>query len=308
MRVRPAYRPDVNTRVAAAIIAASLGWGLAGVGVRAVFMDGATTFTVIVVRTTIATLAVLGYASVTRTPVSATAWRHGTAIGIFRIALAPSFFIASLNFISAGFEGLVITLIPIVTAALGHAFLGERLTSIQRAGLALGLLGSTLLIVSGETGIADGSGNTLIGGALALGGVIFGSVSGILSRRFAPQHDTPSLAVPMFVSGTIGVAVIGLLVGDIAPSSLTERSWLILAALGIASTLLPFVATLYASRHTSAATVSLTGYLAPIVGVVGGAALLDEVITPSIVVGGALALLGVVLVGRKRVRLPIVVD
>ena len=42
--------------------AASLGWGLAGVGVRAIYQQGGTTFTVVVVRTGIATLAVVLFA------------------------------------------------------------------------------------------------------------------------------------------------------------------------------------------------------------------------------------------------------
>jgi len=48
--------------------------------------------------------------------------------------------------------------------------------------------------------------------------------------------------------------------------------------------------------------VALTGYLAPVIGVVGGAVLLDEVITPAIAVGGALAVLGVAVAGHGRRR------
>ncbi|MGB5565902.1 MAG: EamA family transporter, partial [Acidimicrobiia bacterium] len=62
---------------------------------------------------------------------------------------------------------------------------------------------------------------------------------------------------------------------------------------------------LFASSHTTAARVALTGYLAPVVGVVAGVVLLGEVLTAPIVVGATLALVGIVIVGRgRRVRRP----
>lgn len=288
----------MRSRLIIVLSAASLGWGLAGVGVRALYQEGATTFTVVVFRTGIATLVVLVYGVVTGSRPTRRAWIHGTLIGIPRIGLAPILFVASLNYISAGVEALVITLVPVTTAALGHLFLREQLARPQIIGLALGIAGTTLLIASGESGIADGSGNTLVGGSLALGGVLFGSISGILSRRFAPQHDTVPLAIPMFLSGAIVAAIGGLLAVDIQPSDLNLRSWQLLVFLALGSTLLPFVATLFASRHTTAAAVALTAYVAPLIGVIGGAVLLDEVITPVIALGGLLTLTGVVLVGR----------
>ena len=288
----------MRSRLIVVLGAASLGWGLAGVGVRALYQEGATTFTVVVFRTGIATLVVLIYGVVTGSRPTRRAWIHGSLIGIPRIGLAPVLFVASLNYISAGVEALVITLVPVTTAALGHLFLREKLARPQIIGLALGIAGTTLLIASGESGIADGSGNTLLGGGLALGGVLFGSISGILSRRFAPHHDTMPLAIPMFLSGAVVAALGGLLAVDIKPSDLNLRSWQLLVFLALGSTLLPFVATLYASRHTTAAAVALTAYVAPLIGVIGGAVLLDEVITPVIALGGLLTLSGVVMVGR----------
>jgi drug/metabolite transporter (DMT)-like permease len=103
----------------------------------------------------------------------------------------------------------------------------------------------------------------------------------------------------MFVSGALVAIAGGLIADDIAIAELNSRSWQLLILLALGSTLLPFVATLYASRHTTAAKVALTGYVAPLVGVTAGALLLDEVITPAIAIGGLLTLTGVVLVGRK---------
>lgn len=283
----------------AAILAAALGWGLAGVGVRFAFDEGAATLAVVVVRTLVAASAVFLYAAVARPALGKAAWWQGGLIGIPRIGLAPLCFIASLNHVSAGFQGLVITLTPVFTAAMGRLFLGERLSRVQVAGLVLGMTGSSLLILSGETGLGDGSGSTLVGGLLALGGVFFASTSMIFARRFAPRHGTASLAVPMFLAGALVVVPVAAVQG-FEFASLTPTAWWVVVVIGFTGTLLPFVATLYAARFVDAAIVAVTGYLAPVLAVAGGVVLLDEVLAPSIVLGGLLALAGSVLVSRGR--------
>ncbi len=292
----------MHSRSVAALGAASLGWGLAGVGVRALFIAGASTFTVVVFRVLFATMAVVAYGLVVRTKIGAEAWRRGSVIGLLRIGIAPMLFIGSLNYISAGFESLVITLTPVVTAVLARAFLSETLRRSQVIGLVLGVAGTLVIVASGDSGLAEG-GNALAGAGLAFGGVVSGSLSGVISRQFAPMHTTAELAIPMFLSGLVVVAVVGLSVGGVRPTSVPTNYWPLLVALGLGSTLLPFVATLYAIKHVSATVVALTGYLAPLVGLVGGVVLLGELVTPSIAVGGLLTLAGVLAVGTPRRKL-----
>lgn len=293
----------MQPRITAALIAASLGWGMAGVGTRYLFGEGLTTFTVIVVRVAAATVAVLVVGLAQGARVGRTAWRDGSIVGALRVGAQPMLFIASLQYISAGVEGIFITLVPAATAALAAFVLHERLDRDQIAGLLIGLLGTLLIVASGESGIAGDAGDVRIGAALALAGVVVGAVSAVLNRKFAPRHRTSDLAIPMFVSGMVVSVLAGILVGDIHLAGISPSSWVVVVALGVGATFLPFFATLYAAKHTTAARVSLTGYLAPIVGVVAGVVLLDEVLTVPIVIGAILALVGVVLVGRgRRVR------
>ena len=293
----------MHARLLAALIAASLGWGMAGVGTRYLFGEGVTTFTVVVVRTLTATAAVLVVALSNGTRVDRSAWRDGSIIGVLRIGFAPILFISSLQYVSAGVEGIFITLIPASTAALAAVVLHERLDRNQIIGLVVGLVGTMIIVASGESGIGGDGGDVKIGAVYALLGVVAGATSGVLSRKYAPRHRTTDLAVPMFVSGSVVALVAGIATQDIDFSGVTPTSWVTLVALGLGSTFLPFFATLFASRQTSAARVALTGYLAPVVGVVAGVVLLDEVLTVPIVIGAALALVGIVVVGRGR-RIP----
>lgn len=288
------------TRILTALIAASLGWGMAGVGTRYLFGEGVTTFTVVVVRTLTATAAVLVVGLTNGTRVDRSAWRDGSIIGVLRIGFAPILFISSLQYVSAGVEGIFITLIPASTAALAAVVLHERLDRNQIIGLIIGLVGTMIIVASGESGIGGDGGDVKIGAVYALLGVVAGATSGVLSRKYAPRHRTTDLAVPMFVSGSVVAVVAGIVMQDVDSSGVAPMSWVVLVALGLGSTFLPFFSTLFASRHTSAARVALTGYLAPVVGVVAGVVLLNEVLTLPIVVGAALALVGIVVVGRGR--------
>jgi len=292
-------------RVLAALIAASLGWGMAGVGTRFVFSEGVSTFTVIVMRTVTATVAVVLIALGQRNGISRGAWRDGSIVGVIRVGLAPVLFISSLHFVSAGVEGIFITLIPAATAALAAIVLRERLNRNQIIGFGIGLFGTLLIVSSGESGIAGGGGDIRIGAIFALGAVAASAVSGVLSRKYAPRHPTTELAVPMFMAGSVVAVTLGFFLRGIDLAGVNSVSWIVLIALGLGSTFLPFFATLFASRHASAARVALTGYVAPIIGVFAGVVLLGEILTMSIAIGAVLALTGVVFVGRARkVRVP----
>lgn len=289
----------MRNKVILAVLGAAVGWGLAGVGTRAAYELGANTVTVLGVRTAVAAVALGAFVAATRRWPSPLAWRHGSLIGVLRIGIAPLLFMGSLNFISAGVEGLVITLVPATTAILAALVIKERITRYQVIGLGVGLIGTTLIAVSGESGLGA-EGNVGAGFLLAGAGVLVGSMSGVVQRKYAPLHDTVELALPMFVSGLGVAAIASILLAFDPPATSAHGLWLLLVVLGLGSTLLPFGLTLYASKHASATVVATTGYLAPLVAVVGGAALLGEQITAVIAVGAVLAMVGVALVGGIR--------
>lgn len=289
----------MRNKVILAVLAASAGWGLAGVGTRAAYDAGASTLTVLAIRTIIATIALAVYVISVRPPQTAEAWRHGSLIGVLRVGINPMLFMASLNYISAGVEGLVITLIPATTAVLAALTIKEAISRKQIAGLVIGLAGTLVIGLAGDSGLGA-EGNVAAGFALAGAGVVVGSASGILQRHYAPRHETIALAMPMFVSGTIVAVVVGAFVGFDDTGTYDTSLWVLLVGLALASTLLPFGLTLYASRHASATLVSMTAYIAPLIAVFGGAILLDEELTGTILIGAALAIVGVAMVGIER--------
>jgi len=154
--------------------------------------------------------------------------------------------------------------------------------------------------VGGESGIADGSGDTLVGGSLALVGVLLGASSGVLMRKYAPRYNTRSLAVPMFVVGGLGAVIASPLApGSANLGSLDSFSWTILIVLALGSSLLPFLATLFSSRYLPAAQVAITGYAAPLISITLGIVFVGEAVTTPLLIGGGLAILGMFMVSQR---------
>ena len=290
----------MHPRALTAVVLASLGWGFAAIGVRYAFDEGVTTFTVIDVRLVVGMIAMTGWGILAGARPSRLVWLRGSILGVFRTGLGPVLFIASLQFISAGMEALFITTIPLTTGVMARVWLGERLTRAQVAGLLMGGIGVTVLILSGESGLGEGEGSVLIGGGLALGGSLAAAIAGVLNRKYAQLHATTELAVPMFVSGTLFAVAVSAVAGGVRLGDLDLGLWLLLIVLGLASTLLPFTATLYAAKYASAAQTAIPGYLAPIITLTAGIILLGEVVTPAIVLGGILAFTGALLMTRGR--------
>lgn len=290
----------MHPRALTAVVLASLGWGFAAIGVRYAFEEGVTTFTVIDVRLVVGMIAMTAWGVLRGARPSRVVWVRGSILGVFRTGLGPVLFIGSLQFISAGMEALFITTIPLTTGVLAWLWLGERLTRGQAAGLLMGAIGVTVLIVSGESGLGEGEGSVLIGGGLALGGSLAAAVAGVLNRKYAQLHATTELAVPMFVSGTLFAVAVSLFAGGVRLGDLDLVLWALLIVLGLASTLLPFTATLYAAKYASAAQTAIPGYLAPIVTLTAGIVLLGEIVTPSIMLGGVLAFTGALLMTGGR--------
>ena len=175
----------------------------------------------------------------------------------------------------------------------------ERITRNQVIGLLVGLAGTMLIAIAGDSGLGA-EGDVILGFTLAGAGVIVGSLSGVLQRKYAPQHDTADLAIPMFLAGLVLALGAGAFIGFDDFAGYSASLWWLLVILGLGSTLLPFATTLYASKHASATVVSITGYIAPLVGVIGGVLILDEELTGPIIVGAVLATVGVALVGGVR--------
>jgi drug/metabolite transporter (DMT)-like permease len=245
-----------------------------------------------------AILALLG--RLTRLP--AVAWKRGAVLGVVNMALPTVLMTVALERLTASVAAILIALIPLATVAAAHYLVdGERVRWQVFPGFLLALAGCVLLVAGG----ADNGENRLLGFALMLAGIASAGVGGALTRRYALLVPADRLVLPQFVVATVLVVATTAALGGIASwGQVDAGSWGMLGLLGTVSTVVPFAALLWLSELVTATRVALVAYLVPPLGVLGSVWLLHDPITSSLLGGGLLILVGVLLAEKaERTRL-----
>ena len=294
-------------RIWAALLLASIGWGTGGVASRAALLMGVAPVTLTALRTSLAALAVIAYllAANKQRPTTSRHWWVGLVLGTISVASPFLFFTLSLQYVSAGFSGLLTALVPAATAVWAHALLpGEPLHLRKVAGLSVAFAGAGLLVLSGESGIPTG-GRPVLGAGFALAGVACASFGGVYAKRHTGRYSIMELLGPQFTTGALALGVASLVLEGFSAAEVPARAWGVIVYLALASSFLPFVLFYWVLQRATATRASLVGYIVPIIAVTAGVLVLSERLTAGMVSGGALILLGVVLVDRLEERAPL---
>jgi drug/metabolite transporter (DMT)-like permease len=175
-------------------------------------------------------------------------------------------------------------------------FFGRRPPAAFWAGLALALAGGGIMILAHMGGSGQGD---AIGDVLALVASIFFAGYLLTAEHLRSGMDTLTFNTLAIAGSVVILLLVCLAIG--APlSGYSTRTWLALAGLGLISQLAAYYALVYALGHLPA-TITSVGLLTqlPLTAVLA-AALLDEPITKSQVIGGGLVLAGVYVVNRRR--------
>lgn len=226
-------------------------------------------------------------------------WRDLLVLGAANSALPFTLFGFALLSLEAGFTSLLNATTPIFTALVGLAWLRIPLRRSQVAGLVIGFLGIAILVGDRLSFRVGGSGWSVA--AVLAATCSYGFAGHFAKRRLA---EVPSLVVS---SGSLLFG--GLLLAPIAAvtwpaESPAPSAWVAAIALAVGCTALAFVMFFDLLRRTSATAASTITFVIPVFGVLWGVVFLGEAVTPRMVAGMAVALLGTALttgvIGRRR--------
>ncbi len=194
--------------------------------------------------------------------------------------------------ISAGMAAVLNYTAPLWTAILAHFALNERLTRIKLFGVLLAIVG--LYVLMGLQGVED-----LTSAFIIISGAVCMACSNIIVKLRLTKCDMVQLTTWQMVFGAAALIIYVTLFpqGDI--------NWCLPAVLcllynGALASALAFFLWNYVLSHIEASTASIATLVAPVVGVLGGVAILGEPFTAYIVLGIVLIFAGILIVVKTR--------
>jgi len=266
-----------------------------------------TTAALLRVGTAALAFALLGRSVRSRFPRGRRAAVDVVVAGVLNIGLPLLLFSYALQGISSGMLGVLLALSPTVTATLARVLLPDEPISRARvAGLALGLGGLLVLILTRATGLQTADGAVgVISQLLAVAGIVSSAFGSVYSRRRLAEFDNTATTAGQTAVGFVLIAVVAASQpSEIDVSAVSVRAWAAVLYSGLAGSLLGYWLRFRTIQRHGPVSASFANYVEPLVSTGLGAVLLGGIRMPSKQAGAMLILAGVATVtfGGARQR------
>lgn len=208
----------------------------------------------------------------------------GTILGLNWILLFEAY-----RFTTVATATLCYYLAPVLVVLSSPLLLGERLTPGKLLAIAMAFGGMVFISGAAQSGLPPLS--ELRGVLLALGAAVLYAAIMILNKRIRGLGAFDRTAVQLLVTGVVLIPYC-LLRARILPGSFTLRSALLLGIVCVVHTGLAYMLFFGAMEHVSAQSVSMLGYIDPVVAVLCSVVILREEFTVYSLIGTVLILGG----------------
>jgi drug/metabolite transporter (DMT)-like permease len=206
--------------------------------------------------------------------------------------------------VPSGIAAILIAMMPLWFALLGWLYLRQRLPRIVLGAIALGFLGTALLVwPAGEGANRFDPGGILVLFLAPLGWA-HGSIYAANKAKLPPSQFTASGL--QMLAGAAVTFVEALVVGEPAqfdPSTVSIESWLAVAYLIVFGSMLAYTAYGWLLRNAPLSLVGTYAYVNPIVAVALGTVLLHEPVSVRTLLAAAIILAAVAIIVSARSRL-----
>lgn len=226
-------------------------------------------------------------------------WLRFFLCGLTGIAINQMFFIKGLTYTSAIHASLLILLTPILITVFAFTVLKEKVTIIKAMGLALGIGGAVLLILSKEQ--SSSASDYLLGDILIIINAISYTVYFILVKPLMAEYPPLHVIRWVFTFGFIMILPFGWNEFVTIPWEKLEWShYLSILFIVVPGTFLAYFFNIYGIQHLGAGTTGSYIYTQPVFAAIIAVIFFHEQLTPAKLLAGIMIFLGVFLVSFKR--------
>lgn len=222
------------------------------------------------------------------------------SLGVLGFGVYQVLWITGLTTITAGESALLVATSPVIVALVAAAIGVEALSLGKSLGVVISFVGVAIVITAGGE-ITLGA--SLVGDLLTLGGTVAWASYTALTARVMRRMDVVPLTAWAVVGGTLVVVPLAIVQGATTPGLTIDGGHVAaIAYSGILAAGLANVLISHGVRLVGPTRVTVLQYGVPPLAVVMGALFLAEPILPRHVVGGAVIVLGVVVMRAAATR------
>ena len=217
-------------------------------------------------------------------------WKKLAILSVLNSA-APFFLLtfATLS-ITGGFAGILNATAPIFAAMVAWVWLSDRLGMSQIVGLVIGLAGVLVLVWNKVTLDFDGTTVAILAAIIA---AIFYAVGGNYTKKYMGQMSSLAIATGTMMAAAIILLPIAVYLWPSEPVS--TRSWIAAIIMGVASTGIAYILYFRLIRNVGPTKAITVTYLIPAFAMFWGAIVIDEKVTPIMLLGCAIIFFGTAL-------------
>ena len=217
------------------------------------------------------------------------------ALGVVGVGLNQFFFVVGINRTSVTHAAFILPLAPVLALLLARLLGQEQVTRGKLFGMGIAFSGVLLLQLT-KTSERVAS---LTGDLLLLAGIASFATYIVLGKRATASFDGLTVSTVAYLSSALLMLPITLSEAhgfDFAAVPL--RSWLALGYMAVFSSITGYLIYYYVLHHLAPSRISAFSYAQPVMSTGIAALLLDEPVTPGLLLAGALVLLGVYVTER----------
>ncbi|MBV9359912.1 MAG: DMT family transporter [Betaproteobacteria bacterium] len=226
-------------------------------------------------------------------------WAALIALGFIGYYAASFLDMLGLKYVGAGVGRLILYLYPTLVLLISFVFLHRKPTPRQLGALVMTYAGVTLILASQAHGGAEGR-LFVLGAMLVFGSSLFYATYLVASAELVKRVGSMRFTAYSMAVATLPAVVQFFALEPLSALDLPGRIWFYAFLLGTFCTVLPLFIQAEALKRIGATEFALIGALGPLSVAVTSALGLDEHFTLFQAFGGALIILGVLLVSLKR--------